>query len=458
MMPPKSHVHIDVSSLLHWTGPAVGMMRVEHEMAVRAGFTADDVDLCYYDVASKAYRSLQDRYARQLVGWSARLEQPSQARAGWRRLLPDRARALMALERLRLTTRFQHVAALADKLQRFLLSLRAHRFPLDDEQGRRIDIVPFDLALGEILTLGPDDVILSIASDWWQKDAKAIIDLKRRSGFRIAALCYDVIPLRFPQFYAAEDVARFRSYWEQMFGFADLVIVNARCIGRDIQDYCSRAKIEVPRIAVVPLGCDPVVAGQTQLQPLRRDLEPERYVLYVSTIEPRKNHALLMRVWKRFVTDGIVGANNFKLVFVGRRGWLTDQVQAEIDTGDFSGTLLHIEDADDRELALLYENAAFCVYPSRYEGFGLPVVEAYARGKAVLVSNGGALAELTRDGGLDPDDDEAWSRAISALMTEPGKIRDALANVEDGIRNRGWPDVVADMMASAKSVYTRSAG
>lgn len=451
MMPPKPHVHIDVSSLLHWAGPAVGMMRVEHEVAVRYALAGYDADLCYYDVAAQAYRSLLPRYADRLIGWSARLEPSPQVHKGWRRLLPDRARALMLLERVRLSTRSRQAARFADKLQRFLLSLRAHRFPVDDERGRRIDIIPFDFALGKALELRPEDVIVTIASDWWRKDAKAIIDLKRKSGFRLAALCYDVIPLLFPHFYPAEDVLRFRLYWEQIFGSADLVIVNARCTERDIKNYCDSAGIQAAPMISIPLGCDPVVE-QGQTQQLRNELEPGRYALYVSTIEPRKNHALLMRVWKRLLADGVVGSN-FKLVFVGRRGWLTDDLQAEIDEGaGFADTLLHIENADDEELSSLYANAAFCLYPSRYEGFGLPVVEAYSRGKAVILSNGGALAELTRDGGLDPDDDDAWYQQISAWIATPRKIQESIAGIEDRIRDRRWSDVVADILASARSL------
>jgi len=452
MMPLKPNVYIDVSSLLHWAGPAVGMMRVEHEVAVRHALAGNDVDLCYYDVKAQAYRPLLPRYAGQLIGWSARLEPPRQIHEGWRRLLPDRARALMLLERLRLSTPSMRVAKIADRLQRFMLSLRAHRFPIDDERGRRIDIIPFDLALGKALELGPGDVVLTIASDWARKDAKAIIDLKRRSGFRLAVLCYDVIPLLFPHFFPVEDVIQFRLYWEQIFGSADLVIVNARCTERDIKDYCNGAGIRVPSMVSIPLGCDPFVA-QGQERQLRSDLEPQRYALYVSTIEPRKNHALLMRVWKHLLADGVVGSHNFKLVFVGRRGWLTDGLQAEIDAGTgFAGTLLHIENADDEELSSLYANAAFCLYPSRYEGFGLPVVEAYSRGKAVILSNGGALSELARDGGLDPDDDDVWSRQIDAWIADPKKIKQSAAGIEERIRNRGWSDVVADLLASVRSL------
>ncbi|CAN5189855.1 hypothetical protein BH10PSE11_BH10PSE11_08000 [soil metagenome] len=358
----------------------------------------------------------------------------------------------MSLERVRLSTRSKHAAKIADRLQRFLLSLRAHRFPIDDERGRRIDIIPFDFALGKALELGPEDVVLTVASDWWRKDAKAIIDLKRKSGFRLAALCYDVIPLLFPHFYPAEDVLRFRLYWEQIFGSADLVVVNARCTERDIKNYCESIGIRVPPIVSIPLGCDAFVE-QGQTQQLRSELEPERYALYVSTIEPRKNHALLMRVWKRLLADGVVGSNTFKLVFVGRRGWLTDDLQAEIGAGaGFADTLLHIESADDEELSSLYANAAFCLYPSRYEGFGLPVVEAYSRGKAVIVSNGGALAELTCDGGLDPDDDDAWYQQINAWMATPRKVQESVAGIEDRIRDRRWSDVVADILASARSL------
>jgi glycosyltransferase involved in cell wall biosynthesis len=451
-MPASPRICIDVSSLVRWTGPATGMIRVESELAACARRQLPDAIWCFYDIGTNTFRSVSKAWADKLVSSSARLAPQSPARAGWVRYMPDRTRVLMALERLRLTAGRRELAWALDRLQRLLLSLRSHRFPIDDEAGERLALVPFDMAIGEPLTLGQGDVVLSASSDWWTRDAAAIACLKRQAKFRLVVLCYDIIPLLFPQFFPEADVARFRTYWEEMFRSADLVIVNARRTKIDIENYCAGRALQPAELAVVPLGCDLPTGNGGDGGRLRPGLERDRYALFVSTIEPRKNHRLLLSVWRDLIANHVVEDGGFKLVFVGRRGWMNDEVQSQLDGGALGGSVMHIEHVDDRELAVLYANAAFCLYPSRYEGFGLPVVEAVAHGKAVIVSNGGALAELATDVApcLSPDDAQGWYRQIADWIQFPEHRKAAAQRIAGGLKLHTWSEVAAEMIALAR--------
>jgi glycosyltransferase involved in cell wall biosynthesis len=134
---------------------------------------------------------------------------------------------------------------------------------------------------------------------------------------------------------------------------------------------------------------------------------------------------------------------------------MNDEIQAEIDDNDaFSGTLLHLEQVNDAELSVLYANAAFCLYPSYYEGFGLPVAEAFARGKAVIASNGGALAELVEDiaPGLPPDNEEQWYRQVADWIAFGDLPKLAAARVASRFHRRQWQEVVADMLTLARKL------
>jgi glycosyltransferase involved in cell wall biosynthesis len=451
-MSSAANTYIDVSSLIRATGPATGMIRVEREVA-KFALAASDANVCFYDIATNTYRSVAKAWLGPIMGEHARLQPPVQARTGWVRFMPDRARALMALERLRLTTTSRAVARAADRLQRLLLAIRAHRFPIDDEQGQRLSIVPFDMAIGGALALGPEDVVLSVSSDWWQKAVAPIAALKLRQRFRLVVLCYDIIPLHFPQFFPADDVERFRTYWEGMFQSADLVLVNSRAVENDIKAYCRSNSIPAPQLAVVPLGCDLAVDDSKPGALPSPALERDKFALFVSTVEPRKNHRLLLSVWRRLLADGIVDRTGFKLVFVGRRGWMNDEVQAQIDGDEvLRGSLLYFENLDDEDLARLYDNAAFCLYPSLYEGFGLPVVEAFVRGKAVIASNGGALVELAEGvvPCLSPNDEDAWYDQMADWMQFPEHPKVAAALIAGRIRLHRWSDVVADMLKLAR--------
>ena len=160
----------------------------------------------------------------------------------------------------------------------------------------------------------------------------------------------------------------------------------------------------------------------TRLAPLPEELDGKPFALFVSTIEPRKNHAMLLRVWRRLCERGWPQAGGYRLVFVGRPGWMVEETLRDLEDRDrYSGTVLHYRSADDALLGRLYAASAFCLYPSRNEGFGLPVVEGFSYGKAVIASTGGALPEVV-DGCsplLDPDDEDAWERLIVAWFEAP---------------------------------------
>jgi glycosyltransferase involved in cell wall biosynthesis len=428
------------------------MIRVESELYRAAAALGVRAEPVFFDPASKAFRSLNATLADKLLGWHAAIDtygiDYTLERSGWRRLVPSRLAIVRSLERRRLTTGFPLTARLADCLQRATLAVRPHAFPFVGADRRRIELLPADLALAEPVAIGPDDVILSASSDWGAKDPAELAALKQRTGCRIVAICYDIIPMTHPEFFAPRDVATFRRFWDAMFSVADTVIVNAEPIRDDIVRYRQAAGVSVPAIQVVPLGCQPAVPAVRRAE-LPAALRADRFALFVSTIEPRKNHALLLDAWDGLLARGVPQAAGFKLVFVGRTGWMTDQVMRRIQTiGD---SVVHIRHADDGVLRALYAAAAFCLYPSFYEGFGLPVVEAFAFGKAVIASNGGALREVAGSvcETLDSTDTAAWEAAIEALIEDPALRRAEEARVRERFHPVSWRECAVGMLRAA---------
>ena len=416
------------------------MMRVEHELASLARRRLPQITLCFYDPRENAYRPLQPEWAGRIIGWQGAIATAAlDERQSRRRLLPSRYPIVMALERRRLTARSARTARWMDRLQRLVLAPRAHQFPLADKAGNRLALVPPDLALGSAMLLGPGDIVLSASSDWLYRDITALGRIKRQRGFRLCVICNDIIPLSHPEFFSAADVAVFKTFWDAMFPLADRVLAISRQTESDVLEYCAGSGLRPGATAVIPMGYR--AGDDLSAAPLRPGLEPGRYALFVSTIEPRKNHALLLRVWRRLLAEGVPQRRRFQLVFVGRPGWMVQRLLAEIaDTAAFQGTLLHLADVEDAELSTLYAQAAFCLYPSLYEGFGLPVIEAFARGRPVIASTGGALPEAV--GGLspclDPGDDEAWLAAIRRWIEQPRVLSEAEARVRAGFARPDW--------------------
>ena len=177
--------------------------------------------------------------------------------------------------------------------------------------------------------------------------------------------------------------------------------------------------------------------------------------MLVSTIEPRKGHRLLYQVWRRLVAEGVPQASGFKLVFVGRPGWLVDELLADIrKDSQLAEHLLMIYDADDDLLTTLYQSAAFCVYPSIYEGYGLPVAEAFSFGKAVIASTGGALPELVQKLSpcLDPTDEQAWYKIIKKWIESPKARIPYEEEIRLRFRHPTWSEAAASFFASISAV------
>jgi glycosyltransferase involved in cell wall biosynthesis len=143
--------------------------------------------------------------------------------------------------------------------------------------------------------------------------------------------------------------------------------------------------------------------------------------MFVSTVEARKNHLLLFRVWRRLVED-MSPASVPTLVFVGRVGWLVQDLIQQLDnTAYLDNKICLIQDASDAELVSLYRGCLFTVFPSLYEGWGLPVTESLSFGKPCIVARGSSLPEA---GGVlaryfDPESVSDAYAVIRAVIEDP---------------------------------------
>jgi alpha-1,3-rhamnosyl/mannosyltransferase len=144
---------------------------------------------------------------------------------------------------------------------------------------------------------------------------------------------------------------------------------------------------------------------------------PGRYALCVSTLEPRKKIAELLYAWRELPTRI---RNSTPLVLAGGSGWLNESLREQIRDGVAAGWLRHLGFVPEADLAVLYAGATLFLYPSIYEGFGLPPVEAMASGTPVIVANSSCLPEVCGDAALyiDPNDIAGFSSAIAAALMD----------------------------------------
>jgi glycosyltransferase involved in cell wall biosynthesis len=442
---------MDVTSSACWAGPVVGIIRAETEFALWA-IAHTNATCVVFDPARQRFRRVKDEWLQRLLDGRAALDTwdlpsvdperprktdkiPAPLRTAFH-WLKIRRRLLSVLEQIRL--RDGAKAQWLQSIQPWLMSSK-YRRRMFISAGVRRDIPSFGTALGDEVKISKDAIFVCAGSSWANMNSAELIRLKEVSGCKIVTYCYDIIPLQFPEWYKSHDVDSFRKHYHKAFPLSDLVVFSAEQIECDARAYCQRHSLRINQTAVVPLGSDFAVKTASS-EPLPSGLTSGRFILFVSTIEPRKGHDLLYRVWLRLVESGVVD-KSYKLVFVGRWGWKIEKLKAALlEDPRVKDRIMIMSDVSDRVLDVLYRECSFCVYPSIYEGFGLPVVEALSHGKALIASNGGALKEVVGrfSPTLEPTDVDGWYNKLAEWITDPTERRRYEERIKQDFAPRSW--------------------
>ncbi len=269
--------------------------------------------------------------------------------------------------------------------------------------------------IGRVAPLPPGAIRLIVAHQLLDRGAELHRQLLRQQT-RLAVFLHDAIPVEYPEYARPGGDARHRRRLATAAEFAAGVIVNSAATAASLRGFLGPTP---PPLLVAPLGLTPRGAVQAPA-PIRP------YFLVLGTIEPRKNHRLLLDVWRR-LADSLPPAQVPRLVIAGRRGWENREVFDRLDRCPVVAA--HVDEVGripDAMLPELIAGARAVLMPSFAEGFGLPVAEALALGVPVIASDlpahrevGGAVPDY-----LDPLDGPGWQAAIID-HARPGSARRA---------------------------------
>jgi glycosyltransferase involved in cell wall biosynthesis len=229
----------------------------------------------------------------------------------------------------------------------------------------------------------------------------SVREAKRRFGIRYLPYVHDCIPVLFPE-YCTEDTVH--NYWNWVLGLfqhADGICTNSRNTKADIERLAAKLGCRPVSVTAIPLNGSIDSASGESLEAeaflARHKLAGRRYVLFVSTIEPRKNHALALSAWSELLKAREPESVPL-LVCVGHKGWHSESFFETVARNPaLRGHVIVLNDVPDDALGALYRHCLFTVYPSFYEGWGLPVSESLCYGKVPLVSNVASLPEAGGD-------------------------------------------------------------
>lgn len=304
------------------------------------------------------------------------------------------------------------------------------------------------------------DVLISVGLDWDHPYTSAFYTLARKKGIRIVTCCYDLIPVIYPQYCVGDVADRFKDYFNTITWGSDAVLCISKQTQKDLLNLWQEMGSPIRRTQVIPLG-DNVPAGVGTVSETIEVLSAERYILFVSTIERRKNHEVLYRAYHLLAQAGRAKQLP-KLVFVGMPGWGVGDLLKDIELDPITkGLIVQLNHVTDAELLVLYKNAFFCAYPSLYEGWGLPVGEALSLGKAVLSSDRGSLPEVGRDlvRYVPAWDPHSWADAIWEWVDAPSKVYQIEGRIKSEYSPKEWKNtaqVVVDVIEEVISSSPKS--
>jgi glycosyltransferase involved in cell wall biosynthesis len=303
------------------------------------------------------------------------------------------------------------------------------------------------------------DFLISVGLDWDMPFTRRFHEMAKRQGLRIITCCYDLIPVLFPQYCVGEVAQRFTEYFLDLSWGSEAVLCISRQTERDYLTLCDELGAPRRRTVVIPLG-DNIPSAIDGVGEEVRSTTASPFILFVSTIERRKNHEVLYRAYHLLARRGL-SQKLPRLVFVGMPGWGVGDLLKDIELDPLvAGLIVQLNHVSDSELGVLYQKAAFCVFPSLYEGWGLPVGEALAAGKAVIASGEGSLPEVGGDlvryvSAWSPYD---WADAIREYLEHPELVRESEDRVRKQYVPRRWSDTASTVRKLIDDLLQQGSG
>ncbi|WP_158809678.1 glycosyltransferase [Beijerinckia sp. L45] len=336
---------------------------------------------------------------------------------------------------------------------------RAHFSAVGHEQVR--NRLEFLRANGRQLEFGPrfefstKDIFINCGLPWDNNVVSAVYQEKKKISFHYVQIVYDVIPTLMPELCVPGMLTNFPRFIIDAAWSADAIYCISDSTLNDLKAYLSKVEAPQPQLRRISMGAELFHGGDSLSSKCD---EVEKHVLFVSSMEPRKNHQFIFNVWQRLY--GVIGPKLPALVFVGSQGWNTDNLAYYINNSELAhrGKVRFAAHLSDEQLDRVYRNSLFTVYPSLYEGWGLPISESLRYGKFCIASDTSSMSEAGQ--GLveliNPRDFEKWVDVCSYYILHPDKLKSREAEILLKRRVKNWEECINEFVRDVFEKFENS--
>jgi glycosyltransferase involved in cell wall biosynthesis len=263
---------------------------------------------------------------------------------------------------------------------------------------------------------------------------------------------HDLSWIRHPEAHPTERVKDMNRHFESGLRQANAIITDSEFVKRELMEVFGVAS---ERITPILLGVEamftPLAPAETQAVLAQHRLKHGQYFLALGTLEPRKNLSLALRAHQQLPAQT---RQRYPLVLIGMQGWHTAELERQMAPLVQVGEVRQLGYVPSLELATIMAGATALVYPSLYEGFGLPPLEAMACGVPVICANTSSLPEVVGDAGvlIDPRDEGALASAMRRMADDPATRADLSGKAALRAREFTWGRCADQTMAVYRSV------
>ena len=389
----EKKIWIDFTDLILWDDHFTGTQRVTYEIGKRFYENLPRVSFFAFDDKSKKFYEVPFQKINERI---LEIKRASETESDTSQSKPSLKKNLkLVTKKVYLSLPFEVKKRITDDQKAFikktgkqLLSvLSLARFSSTKNLSKlikRLDQIRFN----------QNDVLIILGKPWDNMFIiKELRKQKLETNFTLVHLIYDMIPVFLPHVFGKPVPKNYTEYMFEAMSISDHLVAISESTKKDIKRFCDEENLPYKPTTVIKLG-DSFSGLETDKKRLS-ELSPKDFLLCVGTLEIRKNHILLYTAYKEGLSRGVQMP---KLVIVGGKGWYTNDVLYEFENDPEMKNRVFIKNnVSDRELAWLYKNCKFTVYPSVYEGWGLPITESLAYGKMCLASGSSSMKEIAGD-------------------------------------------------------------